>query len=109
MKDTNNLTNSYIKQIAIDIDNLIDTESKWSRGNNAVDVNGTPCIPNHPKAVAWCLMGAVQKLHPGNQHQFNWEFGTFLLSKDIKSPVYRWNDKQTYQSFKQTLKEFIND
>ncbi len=43
---------------------LLDSEEKWCKGSNAKDENGIAVIPESPRAIKWCLVGAVYKTRP---------------------------------------------
>jgi hypothetical protein len=41
---------------------LLTDESKWCKGNSAVDAEGYPVFPSNHHATRWCLYGASVKV-----------------------------------------------
>lgn len=40
------------------------TSKNWCKGELAFDKEGYPCEPTDPKAVEWCIIGAIHKCYP---------------------------------------------
>jgi len=43
---------------------LIESPNRWTQRASARTILGDPCDPNHPDAVSFCLIGAVQHVYP---------------------------------------------
>lgn len=50
---------------------LLSDPSHWIQGSMAQDVNGRPTIPMSPKAVCWCLVGAICNANQGTAKEVN--------------------------------------
>ena len=46
---------------------LIADPARWTRGQLACDAVGRSVKPNNPKAVRWCVMGAIRKADPDDR------------------------------------------
>lgn len=42
---------------------LLSDKSKWSKHHYAQDASGKPTSPHSENAVAWCLVGAIEKCY----------------------------------------------
>ena len=42
---------------------ILTDESKWCKGTRAVTVENEFCSPLDPRAVKWCLVGAIEKAY----------------------------------------------
>lgn len=47
---------------------LFDTPEKWTKNAFARVANGDDTIVGDPKAVCWCLAGAVNQCYPGENY-----------------------------------------
>ena len=65
---------------------LID-ESKWHKGNFAIDSEGLEVSPNDKNACKWCLMGAIKKCYQGAEY-------VLVLNKVHRkiNNIFHWND-----------------
>jgi hypothetical protein len=84
---------------------LIDAPEKWTQGVVARQADGTPCRAHDPRAVAFCVSGAVQRVYyrPGE-----WIHGAFttLLHAIGGGRPGDWNDdpQRTWQEAYELLK-----
>ena len=46
------------------ISELLTSKDKWTQGPEAEDRYGRPVYHDSPRAVCWCLMGALMKCYP---------------------------------------------
>ena len=44
---------------------LISEPNHWCKGNSAIDENGDPVSATSDRAVAWCLVGAIERVGNG--------------------------------------------
>lgn len=50
-----------VKDILINVKNLLNVQSRWTNFRDARDKDGWDISPNSPDAVCWCLRGAIKK------------------------------------------------
>lgn len=65
-------------------------EHGWTREQYARDSHGRPLMPDSPKAVRFCMYGAVMRVSRGDTYRK----ACRLLQSVVPSPI-DFNDKQT--------------
>lgn len=64
----------------------------WCKNAPAKDADGKPCSPREPKAVAWCAIGAIQKVVKGGPED-GWELRSAVRNV-ISTEITPWNDSR---------------
>jgi hypothetical protein len=62
----------------------------WCKGHLARAANGRIVSVDSPKAVAWCMIGAIRRVTVASVEQYG--FADLLLQRVIGMPVPVWND-----------------
>lgn len=91
------------------IHELYSDESKWCRGASAITISGNPTHSASPEAVAWCLIGAVNKCYRENLEKeeiFN-RIVEKIHEKHGINGILNFNDKFT-NTFEQ-IKELVTE
>lgn len=70
------------------VQELFSDKSKWGQDHNGVDKDGYPVGANDPRAVRWCLTGALIKCYGENRGR---ELRS-MLYRHLKTDVEIWND-----------------
>ena len=88
---------------------LLSDESKWTKGADARDCDGTPAHPYSEKAVCWSLVGAIQKCY-GPILPLNKIYNKILLSLGLEhlvgggsTNVNRWCFARTFAEVKELV------
>lgn len=84
---------------------LLDSSSKWTQRVFARDNTGSCTFVNDPKAVQWCLAGAIEKCY----HRLHTEIVDQLwktLGSNLHRSITEWNDAndRTYEEVYELLK-----
>jgi hypothetical protein len=66
----------------------------WCKNNTALDAQGKLCSPRESRAVAWCAIGAMQKIANGGPAD-GWEMRVALRNV-ITDEIVVWNDSRQY-------------
>lgn len=82
---------------------LLSDETKWCRGNLALDAEGNPRRPSDPLAIRWCMIGAFMKCYEDSAEIGMCDEIYDLVREKCNSPIAKFNDnlKTTFQQVKQ--------
>lgn len=69
------------------VQELLTDETKWTRGEYALNAMGCPANPRAAGAVRWCLAGAIQRCYAGPE-----QLARFAAVRTIHADVQVWND-----------------
>ncbi len=64
----------------------------WCTGAPAKDAEGRPCGPRDKQAVAWCAIGAIQKVCGGPEDGYEARYALRLVLPNFNQSVQEWND-----------------
>lgn len=80
------------------IKELFSDSSKWTQGEYAKDAKGNMVWVDSPKAVCWCLEGAVRHCYPPSK----WCETYAKLHNELGGWASVWNDnnKRTFEEVK---------
>jgi len=81
-------TNSEVKAILLKAAALV--RRGWCRNAPAKDADGKPVGPREKTAVAWCAIGAIQKVCGGPED--GWEARYALRQVLGRETIQDWND-----------------
>jgi hypothetical protein len=97
---------------------LLSSPEAWCQESPAEDALGNKVSADHPQAVKWCALGAIQKLYPPLQWEEAMdrilralsvsEKGIVQLSKSDKACcLMEWNDNRSssFQEIREVLLE----
>lgn len=78
------------------VKDLLTADNKWVQNAEAIDADDEVCLPTAPKAVAWCLLGAVIKCYEEEQiDEILDRIDNYLLKEEgdtYKPCITSWND-----------------
>lgn len=92
------------------VQDILTDESKWTRGTDARDADGESVDWASPKAVCWCLNGAIQAAYGrGGQAKVAMVRDILKQRKKIKfsQGIGPWNDssRTTFKQVQKLIKE----
>ena len=88
------------KQLIIEVKELLSDRNKWCQKGLAIRADGYPTYPKDPKAVSFCLLGALEyvALKEEYRNYTTWEMAErridYAINKGRSLPirVSEWND-----------------
>lgn len=78
------------------VKNLLTEKSKWTKGTEARRKSGHAVVLDSPKAVKWCLLGAIKYCYPDWEDR--WEIMKKVYSAlelELSDSITDWNDKKS--------------
>ena len=86
----------------MNIQTLLDSPEKWTRGWYARDAEGTACIAEDHKAACWCLLGAIRVCYPDFEERIAVEC---QVRQHIGPFVDVWNDapNRTFEDIRELV------
>ncbi len=87
------------------IQDLLTSESTWTQGVNARDIDGNEVDEYNSNAVCWCLSAAIEICYFGSDKFY--EFRE-QIAKDLKVEfIHLWNDeeKRTFKDVRNLIEE----
>ena len=77
---------------------LLDTPDKWTKGDFAINIYGDSAEIHAPEAVAWCVLGAMEKCYSHDRAKFE-DFEMILIlvieKKYGMTSIVQWQDEPT--------------
>lgn len=86
------------------IQELLSDKSKWCKHATAESISGEALSATSKYAVAWCLLGAIDKCYP---HPTEFTKVILKVHRHLKRPIAGWNDHKdrTFPEVKQLVME----
>jgi hypothetical protein len=88
---------------------LLDSPEKWTKGVCARDSRGKEIDPESPKAICWCIKGALYKCYPDDDDWYT-AYNQLVKAKGYETWKYggvvSWQDdpRTTYEEVIEVLK-----
>jgi len=83
---------------------LINERGNWTQNAMARDKNSKPVSEDDPKAIRWCLTGALRKTTEGDCLLTCYS----LLKRTMKTSIASFNDNHTHKEVLKALDEAID-
>jgi hypothetical protein len=83
---------------------LLAVPERWCQNHSAVNEKGEPVYPTSPKAVSWCLMGAMRKVHMERVHGKKYQAAYEALKNAIGNGAVTMYNDALRRTHKQILK-----
>lgn len=68
---------------------LLSSPEKWTKGEEARDSDGMPCLSEFSKACSWCILGALRKCYRSMLVELDI---TRRIKLEVGMSVPVWND-----------------
>lgn len=85
---------------------LLSDESRWAKKSYAYEFEGGPCDPKSGNAVAWCVLGAIERCYYDGVRNGVYADVINKVRKRV-GPISAWNDarERKYEEVVAVLKE----